>query len=147
MCAVTTSVHSSSTPSPSTASPDPTYRRIWDVPRALHAARAGDPGALDAFLAAARHYQRDTPANALDQGLHATALCADWRFPWGDSTAPLAGRAVALRRSVDRLSAAALSPFDASTAAGNGFVRQCLPWAPPRQRPCRTGGSACRPCS
>ena len=109
---------------------DPTYRRIWDVPRALHAARAGGPGALDAFLAAARHYQRDTPPNALDQGLHASALCADWRFPWGDSTAPLARRALALRRSVDRLSAAVLSPFDASAAAGNGFVRQCLPWAP-----------------
>jgi pimeloyl-ACP methyl ester carboxylesterase len=109
---------------------DPTYRRIWDVPRALQAAREGEPAALDAFLAAARRYQRDTPAAELDQGLHASALCADWRFPWGDSSAPVAGRVAALGGAVHRLPASALYPFDAATAAGNGFVRQCLPWPP-----------------
>ncbi|HEU0194568.1 MAG TPA: alpha/beta fold hydrolase [Gaiellales bacterium] len=108
---------------------DPTYRRIWNVPRALHAARDGSPGELNAFLAAARRYQR-APADELDQGLHASALCADWRFPWGESAAPLAGRTVALRRAVARLPTAGLYPFDAATASGNGFVRQCLPWPP-----------------
>jgi pimeloyl-ACP methyl ester carboxylesterase len=58
---------------------DPTFRKFWDVPAALHAARRGNRTALDRFLAAAAHFQRDTPAAALDQGLHASALCADWR--------------------------------------------------------------------
>jgi pimeloyl-ACP methyl ester carboxylesterase len=117
---------------------DPTYRRFWDVPRALHAARGGSMGALNAFLTAARRYQR-APAAALDQGLHASALCADWRFPWGDSAATTAGRVAALRRAVRRLPAAAVFPFDAVTAAGSGFVRQCLPWPPASPTPLARG--------
>jgi len=109
---------------------DPTFRTFWDVPAALHAARAGDRTQLDAFLAAAAAAQESTPASALDQGLHASALCADWRYPWGDSAAPLAGREAKLRSAVARISPAQLYPFDAATAIGNGFVRQCLPWAP-----------------
>ena len=108
---------------------DPTYRKYWNVPAALHAARRGKRKQLDRFLAAALHYQR-YPADLLDQGLHASTLCADWRFPWGTSAAPLAGRAAKLRAAVARIPAAKLYPFDRQTAAGNGFVRQCLPWAP-----------------
>jgi pimeloyl-ACP methyl ester carboxylesterase len=111
---------------------DPTYRRYWNVPAALHAARNGNRKQLNQFLAAAAHFQRDTPAAALDQGLHASALCADWRYPWGTSAAPLGGRAAKLRAAVARIPAAKLYPFDARTASGNGFVRQCLPWAPTR---------------
>jgi pimeloyl-ACP methyl ester carboxylesterase len=109
---------------------DPTFRKFWDVPAALHAARRGHRKQLDRFLAAASAIQRDTPAAALDQGLHASALCADWRYPWGNSAAPLAGRGAKLRAAVARIPAATLYPFDARTASGNGFVRQCLPWAP-----------------
>jgi pimeloyl-ACP methyl ester carboxylesterase len=114
---------------------DPTFRKFWDVPAALHAARRGNRRPLDQFLAAAAHFQRDTPAAALDQGLHASALCADWRYPWGNSAAPLAGRAAKLRAAVARIPAAKLYPFDARTASGNGFVRQCLPWAPTEPTP------------
>jgi pimeloyl-ACP methyl ester carboxylesterase len=114
---------------------DPTYRKFWNVPRALHAARHGNRKRLNEFLAAASQYQRGTPAAALDQGLHASALCADWRYPWGSSAAPLAGRAAKLRAAVARIPAAKLYPFDARTASGNGFVRQCLPWAPTRPTP------------
>jgi pimeloyl-ACP methyl ester carboxylesterase len=114
---------------------DPTYRTFWNVPAALHAARHGDRKRLDQFLAAASHYQRDTPAAALDQGLHASALCADWRYPWGTSAAPLAGRAAKLRTAVAKIPAAKLYPFDARTALGNGFIRQCLPWAPTAPTP------------
>ena len=114
---------------------DPTYRKFWNVPAALHAARHGNRKQLDRFLAAASHFQRDTPAAALDQGLHASALCSDWRYPWGTSAAPLAGRAAKLRATVARIPAAKLYPFDARTASGNGFVRQCLPWAPTRPTP------------
>jgi pimeloyl-ACP methyl ester carboxylesterase len=118
---------------------DPTYRKFWNVPAALHAARQGNRKRLGRFLAAASHYQRDTPAAALDQGLHASALCADWRYPWGTSAAPLAGRAAKLRAAVARIPAAKLYPFDRRTASGNGFVRQCLPWAPTRPTPLPRG--------
>jgi pimeloyl-ACP methyl ester carboxylesterase len=109
---------------------DPTFRTFWNVPAALRQARRGNRAQLDRFLAAASAYQRNTPAAALDQGLHASALCADWRYPWGDSAAPLAGRAARLRAAAARIPAAKLYPFDLRTATGNGFVRQCLPWAP-----------------
>ena len=114
---------------------DPTYHLYWDVPAALHAARHGNRKPLNRFLAAASSYQRNTPAAALDQGLHASALCADWRYPWGSSAAPLRGRAAKLRAAVARIPAARLYPFDARTASGNGFVRQCLPWAPTEPTP------------
>jgi pimeloyl-ACP methyl ester carboxylesterase len=107
---------------------DPTYRTLVDVPAALRSAARGDRSALDAWLRAARTWQT-APAEDLDQGLHASALCADWRWPWGSSAAPLDGRERKLRRAVARLPAARLYPFDRATAAGNGFVRQCLPWA------------------
>ena len=64
----------------------------WDVPAALHRRARGDSRCLDFFLAAAAVDQAGVPAQALDQGLHASALCADSRFPWGDSRSPLAGR-------------------------------------------------------
>jgi pimeloyl-ACP methyl ester carboxylesterase len=114
---------------------DPTYRTFWDVPAALHAARRGNRLLLSRFLAAASAYQRETPAAALDQGLHASALCADWRYPWGTSAAPLAGRVAKLRAEVASIPPTQLYPFDARTASRIGFVRQCLPWAPTAPTP------------
>ena len=87
----------------------------------LHAARGGNRQLLNQFLAAASTYQRETPAAALDQGLHASALCADWRYPWGDSAAPLAERAAKLRVAVERIPARKLYPFDARTASGTSM--------------------------
>jgi pimeloyl-ACP methyl ester carboxylesterase len=113
---------------------DPTYRKGWNVPAALHAAARGNRKRLDAFLAAASHFQR-YPASLLDQGLHASTLCADWRYPWGSSAAPLAGRAAKLQAAVAQIPAKKLYPFNRRTASGNGFVRQCLPWAPTRPTP------------
>jgi pimeloyl-ACP methyl ester carboxylesterase len=118
---------------------DPTYRKYWNVPAALHAARRGNRKQLDRFLAAASAYQRQWGAAQLDQGLHASALCADWRYPWGTSAAPLAGRAAKLRAAVARIPVAKLYPFDRRTAAGNGFVRQCLPWVPTKPTPLPRG--------
>jgi pimeloyl-ACP methyl ester carboxylesterase len=108
---------------------DPTYRTSFDVPRLLQEARGGNLAGLNSFLATV-HRLSEAPAAALDQGLHASALCADWRYPWGSSAAPLAGREAALRRAVAKLPPERLAPFDRATAAGTGFVRQCLPWAP-----------------
>src|SRR5207245_2756690 len=79
------------------------------------------------------------PASSLDQGLHASALCADWRYPWGSSAAAIGGRQAALARAVARIPAAKLYPFDRATAAGNGFVKQCLPWSPTPPTPVATG--------
>jgi pimeloyl-ACP methyl ester carboxylesterase len=117
---------------------DPTYRKYWNVPAALHAAARGNRKRLNVFLAAASHYQR-YPADLLDQGLHASTLCADWRYPWGNSAAPLAGRAAKLRAAVARIPAKKLYPFDRQTASGNGFVQQCLPWAPTKPTPAPRG--------
>jgi pimeloyl-ACP methyl ester carboxylesterase len=117
---------------------DPTFRRTVDLPAVLDDARHGRPGALERFLTAT-HASAAAPAAALDQGLHASALCADWRYPWGTSAAPLAGREAKLRRAVARLSPDQLYPFDRATASGNGFVRQCLPWAPTTPTPRAAG--------
>jgi pimeloyl-ACP methyl ester carboxylesterase len=117
---------------------DPTFRQPIDIPLVLRRARAGDPTLLEQFLATV-HTWNETPAGRLDQGLHASTLCADWRYPWGDSSAPLRGRTAALRRAVARLPASSLYPFDRQTASGNGFVQQCLPWPPTSPTPLATG--------
>ncbi len=105
---------------------DPTYP---GVPEALHAARQGNRGDLDALIG---RYGPDprTPAGALSQGLHASALCADNPMPWGDAATPVAQRLPALRHAVARIPAAALWPFDRTVASGNGIVRTCLYWPP-----------------
>ena len=108
---------------------DPTFRTTFDLPHILHAAAHGDPTELRQFLRTVKAWEK-TPAEALDQGLHASALCADWRYPWGDSAAPSAGRETKLRAAVARHPASAFYPFDRATALGNGFIRQCLPWSP-----------------
>ena len=113
---------------------DPTYRRIFDLPSLLADARSGSLSQLQSLLDAARTAS-SAPAVVLDQGLHASALCADWRYPWGSSAAPLAGRPAALRRAVAKLTPRQLYPFDRATASGNGFVRQCLPWSPTAPTP------------
>ena len=45
----------------------------------------------------------------------------------------------ALDRAVAKLPASALFPFDRKTATGNGFMRQCLPWAPTPPTPLDRG--------
>jgi pimeloyl-ACP methyl ester carboxylesterase len=119
---------------------DPTFRRRFDVPRLLHAAARGDSSGLDSFLATTARWNA---ANApeLSQGLHASALCGDWRFPWGGSASSPAARLEPLTRAAARIDAGALGPFDRATATGNGIVQQCLAWPatlptprPPRGR-------------
>jgi pimeloyl-ACP methyl ester carboxylesterase len=100
---------------------DPTFMSMFKLPDVLR-----DKQQLLRMLATVRGYEQ-APASALDQGLHASALCADWRFPWGDSAAPLVGRTATL---VAKLPTTGLYPFDRRTARDNGIVQQCLPWAP-----------------
>jgi pimeloyl-ACP methyl ester carboxylesterase len=119
---------------------DPTYFTVYNVPTILRDARNGDPSELEQFLASVRGFEA-TPPDELDQGLHASALCADWRYPWGDSSAPLAGRSTKLARAIAKLPAASLYPFDRATAIGNGFIQQCLPWSPTRPTPLPPAGA------
>jgi pimeloyl-ACP methyl ester carboxylesterase len=109
---------------------DPTYAKAFDVAGVLHAARSGDNAALEGFLSTTEGWEASTPAAELSQGLHASALCADWRFPWGTSAASLTGRDARLAWAVAAVPAARIWPFDRATLSGNGIVRQCLPWAP-----------------
>ncbi len=109
---------------------DPTYRSAFDVPGALRSARQGDPQAIHVLLAGIRTAELATKASDLSQGLHASAICGDWLWPWGSSAAPLAGRKAALDRYAARLPKSALGPFDRSTVTSSGFMLQCLYWPP-----------------
>ncbi len=120
---------------------DPTFRQTADVPRLLHEARLGRSTGLTTLLRAMRLLEYATGAADLSQGLHASALCGDWRFPWGDSSAPLAGRATALARYVAALPRSAVWPFDHETASENGIMRQCLYWPPTPPTPAPPRGA------
>jgi pimeloyl-ACP methyl ester carboxylesterase len=118
---------------------DPTFRKQVDLPRILRQARLGKPQPMNEMLAGFRDAEASEPASDLSQGLHASALCGDWRWPWGDSSAPLAGRAPSLKRYVASLPKRAFGPFDRATVTGNGIMQQCLYWPPtaptPQPRP------------
>jgi pimeloyl-ACP methyl ester carboxylesterase len=111
------------------------------VPAALHAAAAGQPGALAALIARV-HAADAATAGELSQGLHASTLCADMPMPWGGPATPLAARAAAVAGAAAALTAAQVWPFDRATAAGNGFIQTCRYW-PPTQVP--AASAAARP--
>ena len=117
---------------------DPTFREPVDLFALLRDARAGRTAALDQWLAVVRRWEA-APSEQLSQGLHASALCGDWRYPWGSSATPVAARKRALARSAARLPARRLWPFDRATATGNGFIRQCLDWPPTPPTPTARG--------
>jgi pimeloyl-ACP methyl ester carboxylesterase len=103
--------------------------QLSDLPAALHAGALGQMGPLDAIVAGETRGQA-TPAQDLSQGLHAATECQDMHGPWGDASTPAATRAAATLDAVAALPAAALYPFDAATAAGNGAVVTCQLWPP-----------------
>jgi pimeloyl-ACP methyl ester carboxylesterase len=116
---------------------DPTFRSAFDVPGLLHRARLGELSGLTHMLQTTTAWQA-APAEALSQGLHASALCADLRFPWGSSSTPVSVRAARLARAAARLRARDVWPFDRATAVGNGLVQQCFPWSPTTPTPLAT---------
>ncbi len=93
---------------------------------ALHAARAGRTGPLDAFLTAVRSAEA-VPASYLSQGLHESTLCQELAPPW-DPAAPAARRSAVLSRLATSTPRADLYPFDRATAIGNGLAQGCLAW-------------------
>ncbi|KUL20857.1 hypothetical protein ADL12_47310 [Streptomyces regalis] len=110
---------------------DPNYAAMID---ALHKAAGGDHGPLRGLIAGTRQGNAAT-AQELSQGLHASTLCLDGRYPWGRSNAPMAGRQEALQKAATELTPADYGPFDAATATGLGSMLSCLHWprtpAPP----------------
>ncbi|MFI9320799.1 alpha/beta fold hydrolase [Kitasatospora aureofaciens] len=107
---------------------DPNY---GGVPEALHEAAGGHPEKLQAFIDQV-HKGDAAPAEALSQGLHAATLCADGRYPWGSSDTPVDGRADALARTRQDLTAEQTWPYDAATATGLGSLLVCQDW--PREQ-------------
>jgi pimeloyl-ACP methyl ester carboxylesterase len=97
------------------------------VPAVLHRAAAGDEAPLRALEARIRAADA-LPAAFLSQALHQATLCAESRFPWGTSAAPLAGRRRLAARAAAKLPVARLWPFDRRTALHNGFLSSCLEW-------------------
>jgi pimeloyl-ACP methyl ester carboxylesterase len=83
---------------------------------ALRTAAAGDMGPLNRLAAGVLRAERAYKATDLSQGLHASTLCAD-AAPW----------------TFEGLTHA--YPYDAETATGNGFVRQCRFWPPTAPAP------------
>ncbi|MEV8597655.1 alpha/beta fold hydrolase [Streptomyces sp. NPDC052012] len=105
---------------------DPDYAAMID---ALHKAANGDPGPLRGLIAGTRQGNAAT-AEELSQGLHASTLCLDGRYPWGRADAPVAGRREALEKAGAELTPRDYGPFDAATATGLGSMRSCLHWPP-----------------
>ncbi|MFF8600154.1 alpha/beta fold hydrolase [Streptomyces sp. NPDC015232] len=101
---------------------------------ALHASAGGDRARLDGLVAGFAESSGEPPEE-FSAGLHAATLCADSRWPWGDSSAPVEGRERALRKAVARIRPADVWPFLRETAAGQGIAQTCLPW--PSTRPNR----------
>jgi pimeloyl-ACP methyl ester carboxylesterase len=97
---------------------------------AIERAAAGEDAALKRWLTGVAKVVHGWKAEQLSQGLHASALCADSPAPWGDASAPLAGREQALDAAAAKLSDEDLYPYDRETATGNGFALQCLYWPP-----------------
>jgi len=105
---------------------------------ALHAASAGRPGRLDAFLAAVRRDEA-VPATFLSQGLHESTLCAELASPW-DPAQARAQRAATLSALAASTPEVDLYPFDRATATGNGLAQGCLDW--PATAPSPVPGSS-----
>jgi pimeloyl-ACP methyl ester carboxylesterase len=101
----------------------------------LHEAAKGNPGPLRNLINGFYSGPGVGP-QTYSSGLHAATLCADIPdMPWGNAAAPLAGRAAALARAIQRIPDAATWPFPPATAGAQGVVTECRYWPPARPDP------------
>jgi pimeloyl-ACP methyl ester carboxylesterase len=108
-----------------------TFYPVLDLVRQ---AAQGDPGPLNAAVEDLRGTA--TPPAEYSAGLHLATLCADLRStPWGDASAPLAGRDEAIARALDKISPAEVWPFEPETAVGQGIIQGCRHWPASRPNP------------
>ena len=82
-----------------------------------------------------------TPAEALSQGLHASALCADNPMPWGGPATPIAQPAHRAARRRRESSRASIWPFTRAVASANGIVKH-VPLLAARAGACRPARQA-----
>lgn len=101
---------------------DPTY---GGAPEAIHQAKNGNSSTLDGWVEGVKE---GTPPAELSQGLHASTLCADSRWPWVSAKAPLKLRQLTVTATAARLPESAVYPYDRRTAATNGVLLTCLYW-------------------
>ncbi|WP_163512735.1 alpha/beta hydrolase [Fodinicola acaciae] len=101
---------------------DPTYA---GAPEAIHQARTGNSSTLDGWI---QGVKQATPPEELSQGLHASTLCGDLRWPWITAHAPLPVRQLTVNAAAARLPESAVYPYDRRTAATNGVLLTCLYW-------------------
>jgi pimeloyl-ACP methyl ester carboxylesterase len=101
----------------------------------LHQAALGDPDPLHEAIAALEGGD-GTPPEDYSSGLHAATICADLAdAPWGDSSAPLAGRDEAVERALEKLPPEFVWPFEPRTAVEQGILQACRHWPPARPNP------------
>jgi pimeloyl-ACP methyl ester carboxylesterase len=101
----------------------------------LRTAANGDPGPLTALVEAI-NAPDGAPPEVFSAGLHLATVCADMTHtPWGDSSAPLAGRDLAVRRAVAHLPGSATWPFPTAIAGAHGLLANCRHWPPSRPAP------------
>jgi pimeloyl-ACP methyl ester carboxylesterase len=104
----------------------PAYFPVLDL---LHLAAQGDPEPLKEAITAIQGGAGLPPAD-YSAGLHVATICADLTdAPWGDSTAPVAGRAEDAARAVHKIDT---WPYDEATALGQGIAHACALWVPSR---------------
>jgi pimeloyl-ACP methyl ester carboxylesterase len=98
----------------------------------LHESAIGDPVPLDGTLQGLAASAVTRP-DQFSAGLHAATLCAELdRMPWGDASAPLAGRDRHVRRALSTVDPKVVWPFEPKTAVEQGFVAGCQHWPPSR---------------
>jgi pimeloyl-ACP methyl ester carboxylesterase len=104
----------------------------------LHESAIGDPVPLNGTLQGVAAAGTAKPAE-FSSGLHAATLCAELaNLPWGDPSAPLAGRDRDVQRAMSTVDPNAVWPFEPKTAVEQQFVAGCRHW-PPIRRDARTG--------
>jgi pimeloyl-ACP methyl ester carboxylesterase len=100
----------------------------------LHLAAQGNATPLKESIAQLQ--AGDPPPAEYSAGLHIATICADLEdAPWGDASAPLAGRQQALRRAVAAVPEASVWPFPRETLGEQAIASACAHWPPSRPNP------------
>ena len=106
---------------------DPTLRA--HLPGAVRSALTGDPAPLLRLALRAERGNRKIPAEFLSDGLYAATVCEEGPLGWDRTAAPGAPRLAAAEAALRALPAAALAPFDRTTALfASPTVQLCSRW-------------------
>ena len=107
------------------------------LPKALHAAAAGDLRALAAVLPKQIPDARDPDwlKSTYSQTMYLATSCDDGNFPWPGNYS-VRGRYLAAGRYLQHIGDAAFAPFDRAVGVQYGETKICAPWpAAQRQAP------------